>query len=191
MASDQPFSDPEWQYAIPTGTPIPLSTSWTFSFDQGVPEVKGNYTLDSLASWTTLEVPAAKVFSGTGIYQTTFELPDEILSKDMLLNLGEVREVAEVVFNGQPIDTLWSVPYQVEIPQEALQRKNELTVKVTNVSANRIAQMDREGIVWKKFYDINIVDISYKPFDASGWAPVPSGLLGQVTLQPVVQNDRP
>jgi hypothetical protein len=83
------------------------------------------------------------------------------------------------------------VPYQVEIPQEALQRKNELTVKVTNVSANRIAQMDREGIVWKKFYDINIVDISYKPFDASSWAPVPSGLLGPVTLQPVVQNDRP
>jgi hypothetical protein len=44
---------------------------------------------------------------------------------------------------------------------------------------------DRLHPEWKKFYDINIVDIRYKPFDATKWDAMPSGLLGPVTLTPV------
>jgi len=35
---------------------------------------------------------------------------------------------------------------------------------------------------WKKFYDINMVDIRYSPFNATNWKPMPSGLLGPVRL---------
>ncbi|HEX5554044.1 MAG TPA: hypothetical protein VFX43_12440 [Chitinophagaceae bacterium] len=42
-----------------------------------------------------------------------------------------------------------------------------------------------KGIYWKRFYDANIVTMQYKPFNASSWKPVPSGLLGLVTLMPL------
>ena len=36
----------------------------------------------------------------------------------------------------------------------------------------------------EKFYDINFVNIKYNKFDASGWPPMDSGLLGPVYLTP-------
>ena len=35
---------------------------------------------------------------------------------------------------------------------------------------------------WKKFYDINMVDITYDPFDTEDWPFEPSGILGEVSL---------
>jgi hypothetical protein len=59
-----------------------------------------------------------------------------------------------------------------------------LEVEVTNLSANRIADMDRREVNWKKFYEINFVNIGYRKFDASGWPAMDSGLLGPVRLIP-------
>ena len=39
---------------------------------------------------------------------------------------------------------------------------------------------------WKKFHDINFVNINYKPFDASEWPIMDSGLLGPVELKPIM-----
>jgi hypothetical protein len=101
------------------------------------------------------------------------------------LHLGDVRESARVTLNGQGLGTAWSVPFRLDVPAGVLQRTNELEIEVTNLDANRIAALDRSGEPWKTFYDINFVDIQYHTFDASTWLPVPSGLLGPVTLQPV------
>jgi hypothetical protein len=60
-------------------------------------------------------------------------------------------------------------------------------VEVTNVSANRIRDLDRRKIPWKIFYDINFVSVRYKPFDASDWPLTDSGLLGPVTLTPIIE----
>jgi hypothetical protein len=49
-----------------------------------------------------------------------------------------------------------------------------------NVSANRIRKLDREKTTWKNFYEINFVDIQYKPFDASKWGVTESGLKGEL-----------
>jgi hypothetical protein len=68
-----------------------------------------------------------------------------------------------------------------------LPKGNLLEVEVTNVSANRIRDLDQRGVKWKIFHDINIVsdvDSIYKPFDASQWPLTPSGLIGPVMLQP-------
>jgi len=48
--------------------------------------------------------------------------------------------------------------------------------------------MDREGIEWKKFHNINIVNLDYKPLDASGWDVLPSGISGKVEL--IEQNSK-
>ena len=59
---------------------------------------------------------------------------------------------------------------------------NLLEIEVTNLAANRIADLDRRGVNWKSFHEINFVNIDYKPFDASKWPLRESGLLGPVRL---------
>jgi hypothetical protein len=66
--------------------------------------------------------------------------------------------------------------------------ENSLRVEVTNLPANRIAQMDREGVPWRKFKDINIADLQYKNTKYDWWAPVPSGLNSDVKLIPCKVN---
>ena len=63
--------------------------------------------------------------------------------------------------------------------------KNTLAIEVTNTAANRIRDLDRRKVQWKNFYEINFVNIAYKPFDASTWDLQPSGLLGPVSLVPL------
>jgi len=63
-----------------------------------------------------------------------------------------------------------------------LKNKNQLELRVRNTSANYMRLMDKQKVNWKKFYDINFVDITYTPFDASKWEAIPSGLLGPVKL---------
>jgi hypothetical protein len=60
--------------------------------------------------------------------------------------------------------------------------RNELAIEVTNLAANRIADLERRKIPWKQFHEINFVNIDYKPFDASNWPTMESGLLGPVRL---------
>jgi len=60
---------------------------------------------------------------------------------------------------------------------------NVLEVEVTNLSANRIRDLDRRKVQWKIFRDINFVSINYKGFDASTWPVRDSGLIGPATLR--------
>ncbi|MEC8883197.1 MAG: hypothetical protein VYD98_00955, partial [Bacteroidota bacterium] len=57
--------------------------------------------------------------------------------------------------------------------------------KVTNLAANRLRAKELRGEEWKTFYEINMVNKDYKPFDATVWEPTPSGLLGPVQLMPL------
>jgi hypothetical protein len=94
-----------------------------------------------------------------------------------------VREFATVKLNGISLGTAWCLPFKLPINQNILKKENNiLEIEVTNLSANRIRYLDKKGVYWKKFYDINFVDIGYRPFDASNWEPVLSGLLGDVKL---------
>jgi hypothetical protein len=70
--------------------------------------------------------------------------------------------------------------------RDALQKgNNELRIEVTNLPANRIADMDRKGIKWRKMNEINVVDINYKKTTYEGWTPVKSGLNSEVRLYQV------
>ena len=62
-------------------------------------------------------------------------------------------------------------------------------MEVTNLAANRIADLDRRKVNWKYFHEINFVDSKYKPFDASKWPLQDSGLLGPVVLQRIARLD--
>jgi hypothetical protein len=58
-------------------------------------------------------------------------------------------------------------------------------IEVTNLPANRIRDLDVRKVDWKVMKEINLVDLRYEPFDASGWPVAPSGLLGPVRLVPL------
>jgi hypothetical protein len=62
--------------------------------------------------------------------------------------------------------------------------RNQLEIEVTNVAANRIRDLDNRGVNWKKFHDINFVNIEYQPFDASGWEVKEAGIIGDVKITP-------
>ena len=93
-----------------------------------------------------------------------------------------MRESARVRINGQDAGTLWAVPYRCSIGKFLHAGKNTIEIEVTNLPANRIAEMDRKGVNWRIFKDINIAALGYKKGNYAGWEPVPSGLLGPVQI---------
>jgi hypothetical protein len=176
-------SGAEWQYVSPTLDPTPIKGRWHVEFITGGPTIPDGLTISQLASWTTLAPPETEAFAGTAAYTIIFDRPEGNI-QHFLLNLGDVRDSARVMLNGQEAATLISPPYRASIGP-LREAGNELRVEVTNVAANRIRDLDRRGIRWRIFHDINIVNINYRPFDASSWPVRDAGLLGPVTLQPL------
>jgi hypothetical protein len=142
-------------------------------------------TISTLESWTKLG-PEAEAFSGSATYSIQFDNPNS-KTESWSLNLGDVRESAKVWLNDEFIGTAWSVPYNLNIGK-LKPGKNTLKIQVTNLSANRIRDKELKGEEWKIFYEINMVDKDYKKFDATKWSPMPSGLLGPITITPLKQN---
>ena len=176
---------PIWPYRQATAAPIALAGSWKISFVKGGPELPPALETTALKSWTDLGGDEAKRFGGTARYRLEFDAPT-FPADDWLLDLGDVRESARVILNGQPVATAWSLPFRVRIAAVLLKPgRNVLELDITNLAANRIRDMDQRKLPWKIMRDANVVNINYKPFDASSWPLQPSGLISPVTLTPL------
>ncbi len=173
-----------WTYLEKQNAPLPLAGPWSLRFTAGGPALPHDTTLGNLVSWTAFPDTAAVAFSGTGDYNTRFTLSGPLAS-EYLLDLGEVFETAHIWINGQDAGFIWSFPYRKRIRAFLKPGINQLRIEVANLMANRIRDMDRRKISWRNYHEINFVNIHYKPFDASGWQPRPSGLVGPVTIVPV------
>jgi hypothetical protein len=167
-----------------------IEGDWTIEFTNGGPVLPSRQSVKELGSWTKLPGDDVKRFSGTAKYTIHFAKP-LIASSKWLLDLGKVNETAEVFINKKPIATLIGPVYQVVIQDSLLLKENLLEIYVSNLMANRIIDMDKKGIEWKKFYDINFVPLNKNNknerglFDASKWQPMNSGLTGPVTLMQI------
>jgi hypothetical protein len=181
--SGMPPHEPNWQWLEARGQPITLTGTWHVSFIDGGPEFPPAFQTSRLASWTELGDTNAQCFAGTALYSLTFDAPTGNV-KNWQLDLGQVCQSARVRLNGQSLGTFITAPFRVTT-MRLKSRGNQLEIEVTNVSANRIRDLDRRRVKWKNFYDINFVNLDYKPFDASNWPLTPSGLLGPVKLTPV------
>lgn len=174
----------EWPYLQVQRGEFMLANQWDFHFINSQPEVKGTLSNIKPGSWTELNLPEVKATMGTGCYKTTFEL-NSVLNEEWMLDLGDVRESARVRINGKDVATLWAVPFRCLIGNYLRQGVNTLEVEVTNLPANRIADMDRKGVNWRIFKEINFVDRNYNKTNYAHWLPVPSGLLGPVKIIPM------
>lgn len=172
---------PSWTYLEKAAAPVELKAPWKLEFKTGGAVVPGKTILSRLVSWTELPDAAAQNFSGTGSYSTSFELP-RLPAGECLLDLGKVCESAHIWVNGQDAGIVWSIPFTARIKKYLKPGINSLTIEVANLMANRIRQMDQQKIPWRNYHEINFVNIDYKNFDAAGWKPMPSGLVGPVRL---------
>jgi hypothetical protein len=159
-------------------------------FVNGGPELPPPVEEAELKSWTELGGDAVKAFSGTVRY--TRRLPRLAqVTGDSRLELGSVAESARVKFNGTDLGVVFTAPWRVRIPGELWRDENVLEVEVANLMANRISDLDRRGVAWKKFYNTNMPARMGENrgadgnFSAANWAPRVSGLLGPVMLVPL------
>ncbi len=161
---------------------VPLSEltgTWSVTFDRtwGGP---GSVEFADLVSWTDRDEPGIKFYSGSAVYHKTFELPDASQSladsRRLWLDLGRVRELAEVKVNGRSCGIVWSPPFRVDISNAVRSGVNQLEIEVVNFWPNRIigdAALPRE----KHLTRTNIRKLT------KDTKLMESGLFGPVTLQ--------
>ncbi|MDY0931957.1 glycosyl hydrolase [Chryseobacterium sp. CFBP8996] len=178
-------SIPKWKYIEKTDAPIVLNQPWQLTFKEGGPELPKSKTLDKLQPWTNFtEDSSTQSFSGTGVYTTSFKLKKN-KADDFVLKFDKLYESAKVIVNGQDAGIVWSIPFEINIGKYLKKGKNTIQIEVCNLMANRIKYMDENKIQWRNYHEINFVNIDYKPFDASNWKVLPSGLDGEIQLIPI------
>ena len=91
-------------------------------------------TLDKLASWSENADSGVKYFSGAGTYSKMIDAPKEWFKRGshLWIDLGDVKNLAEVTVNGKPLGTVWHTPYRVDATSALKPGTNEVTVKVIN-----------------------------------------------------------
>ncbi len=152
-----------------------LSGPWTVNFDPkwgGPAEVK----FDELVDWTNRPEDGIKYYSGSAVYHKSFNLDKTpVTGQRLILDLGEVHEVAVVRLNGHDLGVVWDKPARVDISDAAKGGDNDLEVKVVNLWPNRL-KGDEALPKGKRFTETNI-----HKFTAASPL-LPSGLIGPVTL---------
>jgi len=130
---------------------LTLSGPWTLRFPSGggAPE---RVRLDRLISWTEHAEAGVRYFSGTAEYETAFDVPAALLGADraLLLDLGRVKNFAEVRLNGRNLGVLWKAPFRVDVTGLVQPGRNTLVVRVTNLWPNRLIGDEQmpEEVVW-------------------------------------------
>ena len=162
--------------------PAPVETKlatiggpWKLSFQEhrGAP---ASITIDQLASWSDSTDAGVKYFSGAGTYRRSIEAASDWFKPGttMWIDLGDVKNLAEVEVNGVSLGIVWHAPYRVNVTNALRPGTNEITVKVINTWVNRLIGDQQPNATKYTFTDIT-------PYTADS-ALLPSGLLGPVQM---------
>ena len=153
-----------------------VTSTWQVHFDQ-----KNGGTADEefpeLVSWTRKENPIVKYFSGTAIYKTTVTIDSTQLatSARIFIDLGVVKNIADLSINGTPAGVLWKTPFRTaDIKPLLKEGDNLLEIKITNVWRNRMIGDVQPG----EKHPVTAIRRFYKSTDKL----LPSGLLGPVRI---------
>jgi hypothetical protein len=171
---------PEYKFCRQGDKIVAVKGAWNIEFIEGGPTLPKPRQINNPIPWTDFGDEECTRFAGTARYSVKFDLPERT-TKAWYLDLGEVHQSARVYLNGKYLGTLFTTPFVVRC-ENLKEKDNLLEIEVTSLAANRIRDLDRRKVQWKIFRDINIVNINYKPFDASDWEIVKCGLSGPVRL---------
>jgi hypothetical protein len=149
---------------------------WKISFQpkRGAPD---SITVDKLESWTDNSQPGVKYFSGAGTYTKSVDAQAGWFKKGahLWIDLGDVKNLAEVTVNGKSLGIVWHTPYRVDATAALKPGANEISIKVINAWVNRLIGDQQPGVT----NPITFADV--KPYRANSPL-LPSGLLGPVKL---------
>jgi hypothetical protein len=170
---------------LPAKTETPLATMsgpWKVNFQpgRGAPP---SITMDALSSWSDNSNDGVKYFSGAGTYVNTVNAPSSWFTTgaSIWIDLGDVKNMAEVTINGKSLGIVWHAPYRVDATAALKPGANALEIKVTNAWVNRLIGDLQPGVTTKYTYT------DFKPYKAESPL-LPSGLLGPVTMYSVGAN---
>jgi hypothetical protein len=152
---------------------------WSVSFQPGR-GAPASITLDKLMSWTDSAEAGVKYFSGTGTYTKTIRAAADWFKPEakLWIDLGDVKNLAEVTVNGKSLGIVWHAPYCVDATSALKPGANEVTIKVINAWVNRlIGDQQPDAATKYTFADV-------KPYRANSPL-LPSGLLGPVHIYSV------
>jgi len=163
---------------LPSKTRTTLITAagpWNVSFQpkRGAP---ASITLDKLTSWSDHTDAGVKYFSGTGTYTKTLQAQADWFNNSarLWIDLGDVKNLAEVIVNGKSLGIVWHAPYRVDATTALKPGENDVTIKVTNAWVNRLIGDEQPNATKVAFTDV-------KPYNAS--SPLQdSGLIGPVIV---------
>jgi (4-O-methyl)-D-glucuronate---lignin esterase len=153
-----------------------IEGSWEVAFqpDRGAP---AKITLDSLSSWAANSDAGVKYFSGAGTYTKSVDAPAAWFRTGarIWLDLGDVKNLAQVSVNGKLLGILWKTPFRVDVTGALKPGANSVEIKVTNLWVNRLIGDQQPGVQKKYTYTTQQFYRENSPL-------LPSGLLGPVRV---------
>jgi hypothetical protein len=158
-----------------------LEGPWPVTFQPGRGAPAG-VSLDKLSAWNESPDAGVKYFSGAGTYAKTVDVPAAWFAGGarLWLDLGDVKNLAEVEVNGKPMGVVWHAPYRLDATDALKAGQNAIRIRVVNSWVNRLIGDEQPGATRITFADV-------KPYRAN--SPLqPSGLLGPVRLVSLAQR---
>jgi hypothetical protein len=156
-----------------------VSGAWDVAFqkDRGAPAA---IKMNELTSFTENADAGVKYFSGTASYTKAIKAPADWFTKNaaLWLNLGDVKNIAEVFVNGKSLGIVWKKPFRVNVTGALKPGDNKLEIKVTNLWVNRLIGDAQPGVT-------NKITYTTMPFYQASSKLLPSGLLGPVQVMAV------
>jgi hypothetical protein len=153
-----------------------LEGAWEVRFqpNRGAP---AKITVDRLVSWSESADAGVKYFSGTATYTQVVNAPAAWLESGarLWLDLGSVKNIAEVIINGKSLGTVWKMPFRVDVTETMKPGTNTVEIKVTNLWVNRLIG-DQQPDITRKY------TFTTWPYYRINSPLLPSGLLGPVQL---------
>ena len=122
---------------VPAARDVAGPWAVTFPPGGGAPP---SVTFDHLISWPDHADAGVRYFSGTATYRTTVTVTADQLAdgREVWLDLGAVKNFADVTVDGRPFATLWKPPFRLNVTAAVHAGDNELSVAVTNLWPNRL-----------------------------------------------------
>ena len=133
--------------------------------------------MDKLSSWADSEDKGIKYFSGIGTYTKTIQVAADWFKPNarVWIDLGEVKNLAEITVNGKSLGVVWHAPYRVDVTGTLKRGANEIAIQVINAWVNRLIGDEQPDATEKyTFADV-------KPYKANSPL-LRSGLLGPVRV---------
>ena len=126
---------------------------WAVAFPKGW-DAPAKTVFSKLISWPESTDDGIKYFSGSAVYGKHLKVSTPKPGERLILDLGVVKDFAEVRVNGRAYPALWKPPFRVDIT-DAVKADGTLVlrIRVTNRWPNRLIGDDRlyaEDCEWKK-----------------------------------------